>query len=85
MIEMRDSGFDVTSTIINQIGSMKINKYGTIWTKDKDYKCLIDKRIDVANVHSIRNIDGVGKASIMLSYVRRNVIGEYMDTLVGYF
>jgi len=78
MTEIGNAGLDENSTIYD------IEEHGVIMRKGAAVKCPIEKKLGAAYVHSIADMDDVGKADIMLSYAWAYTIGDIMDTLVGY-
>lgn len=78
MAEVRNAGFDETSTMCD------IEEHGFIRRKGAAVKCPIEQTLGAAYVHSITDIDDVGKADIMLIYASAYTIGDIVDTLVGY-
>jgi len=84
MTEVRDAGHNETAKMCEIEDLEKFKIHGVIRKKGSCTECPIDDEVGAAYVHSVADMDAVGKASIMISYARCYSIGDILDTIVGY-
>lgn len=77
MVEVKNAGYDEMANIYT------IEK-DVIIDKSKDVKSPIDHKLGSAYIHCLKNLEDVGNATFMLSYVWGYKIGDIVNSLVGY-
>ena len=84
MKEVVDAGLEASSKIYELEDLSDVDHDGLIRRKGANKECPIDKKISAAYVHSIENVNAVGRATIMLSYAWAYTIGDIVNTLRVY-
>lgn len=84
LAELKSAGLHEFSRVYDIENTRNFDQLGIIRKKGANVKCPIDKRVGAAYVHSITDMNDVGRADIMLSYAWAYSIGDIIDTLVGY-